>query len=154
MSEIAFLLMDLEVRERPDLASIFLDRYLEETGDYEALPLLDLYCVYRSLVRAKVAYLEHRSGGDKAVCLARYERHLALAGRYAEPRPAGLIVLTHGVSGAGKTMHSATLIPRIGALRIRSDVRAQAPRRSIGRDEDRKRRGGRDVRRGDDRAHL
>jgi len=122
MSEITFLLMDLDVRERPDLGSIFLDRYLEETGDYEGLPLLDLYRVYRSLVRAKVAYLEHQSGGDKAVCLARYERHLALAGRYAEPRPAGLIVLTHGVSGAGKTMHSAALVPRLRALRIRSDV--------------------------------
>ena len=122
MNEIAFLLMDLDVRERPDLGSIFLDRYLEERGDYEGLPLLDLYRVYRSLVRAKVAYLEHQSGGDKAVCLERYERHLALAGRYAEPRPAGLIVLTHGVSGAGKTLHSAALIPRLGALRIRSDV--------------------------------
>ncbi|MGH8585018.1 MAG: AAA family ATPase [Gammaproteobacteria bacterium] len=122
ISEIAFLLMDLDVRERPDLGSIFLDRYLEESGDYEGLPLLDLYRVYRSLVRAKVAYLEHQSGGEKAVCLARYERHLALAGRYAEPRPAGLIVLTHGVSGAGKTVHSAALIPRLGALRIRSDV--------------------------------
>ena len=122
MSEIAFLLMDLDVRERPDLGSIFLDRYLEESGDYEGLPLLDLYRVYRSLVRAKVAFLEYQSGGDKPVCLARYERHLALAGRYAEPRPAGLIVLTHGVSGAGKTMHSAALIPRLGALRIRSDV--------------------------------
>ena len=146
--------MDLDVRERPDLGSIFLDRYLEETGDYEGLPLLDLYRVYRSLVRAKVAYLEHQSGGEKAMCLARYERHLALAGRYAEPRPAGLIVLTHGVSGAGKTVHSAALIPRLGALRIRSERRAQAPGRSVGRGEDRKRRGGRDVRRGDDRAHL
>lgn len=122
MSEIAFLLMDLDVRERPDLGSIFLDRYLEESGDYEGLPLLDLYRVYRSLVRAKVAYLEHQSGGEKGVCLARYERHLALCAHYAEPRPAGLIVLTHGVSGAGKTMHSAALIPRLGAVRIRSDV--------------------------------
>ncbi|MGH8513323.1 MAG: AAA family ATPase, partial [Gammaproteobacteria bacterium] len=45
MSEIAFLLMDLDVRERPDLAWIFLNHYLEETGDYEGLPLLDLYRV-------------------------------------------------------------------------------------------------------------
>ena len=42
-----------------------------------------------SLVRAKVAYLEHQSGGEKAVCLARYERHLALAGRYEEPASCG-----------------------------------------------------------------
>jgi hypothetical protein len=47
----------------------FLDRYLEESGDYEGLPLLDLYRIYRSLVRAKVAYLEHQSGGDKAAGL-------------------------------------------------------------------------------------
>ena len=65
ISEIAFLLMDLDVCERPDLAWIFLNHYLEETGDYEGLPLLDLYRVYRSLVRAKVAYLEHRSGGAR-----------------------------------------------------------------------------------------
>ena len=122
MSEIAFLLMDLDVREHPDLAWTFLNRYLEETGDYEGLPLLGLYRVYRSLVRAKVAYLEHRSGSAKAACLARYERHLALARRYAEPRPPGLILITHGVSGAGKTAQSAALIPRLGALRLRSDV--------------------------------
>ena len=122
MSEIAFLLMDLDVRERPDLASIFLNRYLEETGDYEGLPLLDLYRVYRSLVRAKVAYLEYRAGTGKAACLARYDRHLVLARRYAEPHPPGLILLTHGFSGSGKTVHSAALIPRLGALRIRSDV--------------------------------
>ena len=122
MSEIAFLLMDLEVRQRPDLASIFLNRYLEETGDYEGLPLLKLYLVYRSMVRAKVAYLEYRAGTGKAACLARYDRHLVLARRYAEPHPPGLILLTHGFSGSGKTVHSAALIPRLGALRIRSDV--------------------------------
>ncbi|MGH8508998.1 MAG: AAA family ATPase [Gammaproteobacteria bacterium] len=122
MSEIAFLLMDLDARERPDLAWIFLNHYLEATGDYEGLPLLDLYRVYRSLVRAKVACLEYYSEGGGAACLARYERHLALAGRYAEPRPPGLILLTHGVSGVGKTAQSTALIPRLGALRIRSDV--------------------------------
>ncbi len=122
MSEIAFLLMDLDGRARPDLASIFLNRYLEETGDYEGLPLLGLYRAYRSLVRAKVACLELRSGAEAAGALERYGRHLALARHYAEPRPAGLILLTHGVSGSGKTQASAALIPRLGAVRIRSDI--------------------------------
>jgi hypothetical protein len=144
MSEIAFLLMDLEVRERPDLASIFLNRYLEETGDSEGLPLLKLYLVYRSMVRAKVAYLEHQSGGEKAMCLARYERHLALAGRYAE-----VAYLEHRQDRAQRGAH-----PAAWGITHPLGRRAQAPGRSIGRDEDRKRRGGRDVRRGDDRAHL
>ncbi len=122
MSEVAFLVMDLEVRERPDLASIFLNRYLEETGDYEGLPVLDFYRVYRSLVRAKVAYIKYRSDTSKAASLSRYVRHVALASRYAEPRPAGPILLTHGVSGSGKTAHSAALVSQLGALRIRSDV--------------------------------
>ncbi len=122
MSEIAFLMMDLDLRERPELAWIFLNRYLEETGDYEGLPMLRLYRVYRSLVRAKVASLELQSGTQAVGSLARYRRHLALATRYAEPYRAGLILLTHGVSGSGKTMRSAALIPRLGAVRIRSDI--------------------------------
>src|SRR5262245_15020773 len=34
MCDVAFLVMDLEVRGRPDLAYAFLDAYLETTGDY------------------------------------------------------------------------------------------------------------------------
>ncbi|MGI8426473.1 MAG: AAA family ATPase [Actinomycetota bacterium] len=142
MSEIAFLLMDLDVRERPDLGSIFLDRYLEETGDYEGLPLLDLYRVYRSLVRAKVAYLEHQSGGEKAMCLVRYERHLALAGRYAvaascgphRPHPRGLRRRQDRAQRGADPAARGTTHP-LGR-------RAQAPGRSIGRGQDRKCRSG------------
>ena len=41
--EIAFLAMDLERLGRPDLAQHFLNAYLDESGDYEAVPLLDFY---------------------------------------------------------------------------------------------------------------
>jgi aminoglycoside phosphotransferase family enzyme len=51
--EIAFLAMDLERLGRPDLAIRFLNAYLEENGDYEAVPLLDFYRSYRAWVRAK-----------------------------------------------------------------------------------------------------
>ncbi len=52
MSEIAFLVMDLEKHGYPALASVFLNRYLELTGDYEGLRVFRLYKVYRALVRA------------------------------------------------------------------------------------------------------
>src|SRR4029450_8445391 len=56
--EIAFLAMDLERLGRPDLAQHFLNAYLDESGDYEAVPLLDFYCAYRAWVRAKVLSLQ------------------------------------------------------------------------------------------------
>src|SRR5690606_28975746 len=43
MNEIAFLLMDLAVRRRADLAWRFLNRYLELTGDYAGLAVLPFY---------------------------------------------------------------------------------------------------------------
>ena len=39
ISEIAFLAMDLEARDRPDYSHRLINRYLENTGDYAGLPL-------------------------------------------------------------------------------------------------------------------
>ena len=55
--ELAFLTMDLARRGRPDLARRVRDRYLQHTGDYDGVPLIDYFEVYRALVRAKVARL-------------------------------------------------------------------------------------------------
>jgi aminoglycoside phosphotransferase family enzyme len=55
ISEIAFGVMDLDDRGRPDLAARLLDRYLQRCGDYAGLTLLRFYQVYRAMVRAKVA---------------------------------------------------------------------------------------------------
>ena len=57
MADVAFLVMDLEDRGRPDLAARFLNAYLEQTGDYDGVRALRFYVVYRAMVRAKVAYL-------------------------------------------------------------------------------------------------
>ena len=53
VSEIAFLVMDLEDRKHHAFARRFLNSYLEITGDYEGLRLLRFYKVYRAMVRAK-----------------------------------------------------------------------------------------------------
>jgi aminoglycoside phosphotransferase family enzyme len=54
ISEVAFLVMDLQDRQQYQLASRFLNAYLEVTGDYAALSVLPYYLCYRALVRAKV----------------------------------------------------------------------------------------------------
>jgi aminoglycoside phosphotransferase family enzyme/predicted kinase len=123
-SEVAFTAMDLEDRGRPDLGARFLDRYLAITGDYAGLGVYRFYVVYRALVRAKIACLRLRqlTSGDERAGLAReFRGYLALAQRHASPtRPA--VVITHGLSGSGKTAATEWLLEHIGAIRIRTDV--------------------------------
>jgi len=122
MSEIAFVVMDLEDRRRVELAHRFLNAYLEGTGDYAGLAVLPFYLAYRALVRAKVALLRTAQAGRGASASRTESRgYLRLASRYAEPaRPA--LIITCGLSGCGKTTISQALLEGIGAVRIRSDV--------------------------------
>ena len=154
MSEIAFLLMDLDVRERPDLGSIFLDRYLEETrrlrgpaiaGSVPRLPFAGA-----GQGRLSRASIRGREGGVSCALRAAPRAGRALCGAAScgphRPHPRGLRRRQDRAQRGADPAARGTTHP-LGR-------RAQAPGRSIGRDEDRKRRGGRDVRRGDDRAHL
>ena len=125
MSEIAFLLMDLHWRRLPHLAWRFLSAYLERSGDYGGLALLDDYLVYRAMVRAKIAAI--RAGQDGVEPAARetarrdYAEHLALAQRLTQPRRPALLLM-HGFSGAGKSAVAGSLVEAGGMLRLRSDV--------------------------------
>jgi aminoglycoside phosphotransferase family enzyme/predicted kinase len=125
MSEVAFMAMDLEDRGRPAYAARFLNRYLEATGDYEGISLLRFYLAYRAMVRAKVRWiLANQPGLDKAASLQAKEQsltYLRLAERYAaERRPA--LLITHGLSGSGKTFFTQPILEAFDAVRIRSDV--------------------------------
>jgi aminoglycoside phosphotransferase family enzyme/predicted kinase len=123
-NDVAFLTMDLHQRERADLARRFIDRYLQETGDYAMLPVLTLYEVYRAMVRAKIAAIrveqtqgdERRQAENLVRCYIELAKRLKLKG-------AGGLVITHGVSGSGKSHAAAALLKTFpGLLRIRSDV--------------------------------
>jgi hypothetical protein len=122
MSEVAFTVMDLEDRARPELAYRFLNAYLERTGDYAGLAVLPFYLAYRALVRAKVALLRAaQAGGGASAAQTEAHGYLRLASSYARPpRPA--IIVTSGHSGSGKTTLSGALLERIGAVRVRSDI--------------------------------
>ncbi|MEX2515632.1 MAG: AAA family ATPase, partial [Gammaproteobacteria bacterium] len=124
MSEIAFLLMDLDMRQQADKAHVFLDAYLEYGGDYSGLPLLPLFYVYRSLVRAKIAFLQARQDSHKTDTglLDRIGKHIQLARSSIEISAPASIIITTGLSGSGKTTITEPLIPATGALRVRSDV--------------------------------
>ncbi len=125
LSEVAFLVMDLDEKGLPGLGGRFLNRYLERTGDYAGLPVLRFYQVYRAMVRAKVAGIRLGQPGlsdpDKAAVLAAYAGYAALAERYTRPA-AQALVITHGVSGSGKSRAAGALIEAREAIRVRSDV--------------------------------
>jgi uncharacterized protein len=124
MADVAFLVMDLRDRGRPDLASRFLSGYLERTGDYDGVQILRFYVVYRAMVRAKVACMraaQINEAAARAAKTAEYGEYLSLAARCARLNAPG-IVITHGLSGSGKTTRSAALVEHAGAVRIRTDV--------------------------------
>ncbi|WP_342349400.1 AAA family ATPase [uncultured Nitrospira sp.] len=125
ISEVAFLVMDLESRDRVDLAYWFLNCYLEVTGDYAGMSVFRLYEVYRALVRAKVAGLRlaqvEPGNAVREDILQEISRYVEFAHRLMMPSPP-MLMLMHGVSGTGKTTVSTEVVKALGAMRVRSDV--------------------------------
>ncbi|TNC81221.1 MAG: aminoglycoside phosphotransferase [Oleiphilus sp.] len=117
MNEVAFLLMDLDHRGRSRAAGKFLNHYLNITGDYDGLALLNYYRVYRALVRAKVSLLKQSPPYD----FSEFDRYLELSLSYTKAvKP--MLIITHGVSGSGKSYWSERIAREVGAIHIRSDI--------------------------------
>ncbi|MEP6966156.1 MAG: AAA family ATPase [Polaromonas sp.] len=122
MSDVAFLTMDLKAHGRGDLAFRFLDVWLQHSGDYPGLRVLRFYEVYRALVRALVARV--RSRPSRTTSTAHGPDYLACARRLVDTaggRQARLLI-THGLSGSGKSTVAGQLLEAAGAIRLRSDV--------------------------------
>ena len=122
-SELAFCHMDLLQRGHPDWAWLFLNVWLERTGDHAGLALLRYYAVYRALVRAKVNAIRigQTDGPERDAALADVRALLQLAATLTQPLPLRLDI-THGLSGSGKTTVTRKLMQIPGAIRLRSDV--------------------------------
>jgi len=122
-NDIAFLVMDLLARGRPDFAYTVLSSWLEATGDYDSLRVMRFYLVYRSMVRAVVTSIRQRQGGVQPEDSARPDagRYVELAADLVDTPPARLILM-HGLSGSGKTWQSMRLVASLPALRVRSDL--------------------------------
>ncbi|NIB41078.1 AAA family ATPase [Pseudomaricurvus alkylphenolicus] len=123
--ELAFTVMDLEARNMPEAANRVLNTYLEYSGDYQALQLLNFYKVYFAVVRAKVTLLAVASLSPQEIqqqeCYATYQKYARLALEYTRP-VVTFAAITHGVSGSGKSTVAARIASATGAIRLRSDV--------------------------------
>ncbi|MBN1929425.1 MAG: AAA family ATPase [Chlorobiaceae bacterium] len=124
INDLAFLFMDLQHAGHAELAWRLLNGWLSKTGDYGGLRVLNFYCAYRAMVRVKVTSIrlaQETDEAEKSATLAEHRSYLRLALGYTE-RPEPLLVLTHGVSGSGKSVISSRLAEAGGFIHLRSDV--------------------------------
>jgi aminoglycoside phosphotransferase family enzyme/predicted kinase len=124
-SEMAFLAMDLDYHDRPELAARLIERYAACAVDPDLPRLVPFYQCYRAYVRGKVDSLtsveEEVSATERDTAREGARRHFALAYRYTwSYRPA--LVLIAGLSGTGKSVVAAALHARTGFQHINSDV--------------------------------
>lgn len=125
MSEVAFLIMDLETHGYPHFGHQLLNRYLQLTGDYEGLRGLPYYLVYRALVRAKVAILRREQVSPQS---QDYQESTTEYGHYIQfvlqhiNKNQPVLYITHGFSGSGKSFLAKALNEAQGIIQIRSDI--------------------------------
>jgi aminoglycoside phosphotransferase family enzyme/predicted kinase len=124
-SDVAFAAMDLDYRGRRELAERFLRVYARESDDFGLFGVVDYFVSYRAAVRAKVAAItavdaeidpDQREGAAASA-----GRHLDLALRVLDPRPAGALVVVGGVVGAGKSTAAEILADELGGAVISTD---------------------------------
>ncbi|MCG9892300.1 MAG: AAA family ATPase [Thermosynechococcaceae cyanobacterium MS004] len=123
--DVAFMVMDLEFQGRADLANVFLNTYLEQTGDYWGAVLLPLYLSMRASIRGNVNALALDDPAiadtEKAIFQQRSQDYYHLAWRYTQRQP-GYLVMMSGLSGSGKSTVARQLAPALNAIHIRSDA--------------------------------
>lgn len=136
LSEVAFPVMDLFARHRSDLGWRLLNSYLAAVGDYEGVPVLRFYLVYRAMVRAKVTWLNPQNHAqptrerqmaiqeDPDQRAGPWDKYLKTARYFAFEMTPKLMIM-HGFSGSGKSTLAAQLTEQEGAVCIRSDVQRQ-----------------------------
>lgn len=130
ISDLAFLLIDLDFKSQHPLQQSILSLYLSLTTDYNGLKLLRFYQVYRALVRAKITMLRASQLDNKSIEAEHLHsiafEYIALATNYTKTDQNQKLILLQGVSGCGKSFFSQQLITHQDAIIISSDrVRKQ-----------------------------
>jgi aminoglycoside phosphotransferase family enzyme/predicted kinase len=125
MYDVGFVVMDLLSKDCAALATVFLNRYVERTGDWEGVQLLPLYISRQAYVRAKVtSFLLGDPSVDEEIkrraadTAAGYYR---LAWSVCQPQNRRVYLMA-GLSGSGKSTTARLLASQVNAIHLRSDA--------------------------------
>ena len=123
-SDVAFLAMDLDAHDRPDLSDEFIAGYVKATGDHDLPTLLNFYKCHRACVRGKVDALKTRdrdlSAEEHEQARTRGRAKFELAVRYAR-RGTPSILTVCGLVASGKSTIANKLRLRTGFEVLNSD---------------------------------
>lgn len=124
--DIAFLAMDLDYHHRPDLSQLFVQTYIEESGDDGVAGLLDFFKAYRAYVRGKVTSFRlddaQLAEEERDRVLATARSYFQLAHSYLPILPQPTLILVAGLTGAGKSAVAQELARRWDLAYISSDI--------------------------------
>jgi aminoglycoside phosphotransferase family enzyme/predicted kinase len=125
MGDLGFIIMDLDEHNKPELANLLLNRYLEITGDYTALTVLPYFCAYRAMVRAKVDQIRLSQPGltsaEQQQIQMHYRACLELVKGYLSQQQPRLAIM-HGFCSSGKSTIAQQLVATQGMIQLRSDA--------------------------------
>jgi predicted kinase len=125
-SDLAYLVMDLDLAGRADLRQVLVDRYVARAGDPSLRSVLPFYSCYRAHVRGKIALLMAAEPEVPSAERRSQERLAAaafdLSRSYAVRRERPALLITVGYSGSGKSALAHELARRLPAVRLASDM--------------------------------
>lgn len=125
--DLAYLLMDFEMRGMRKLSNILFNHYLAYMNDVEGYPLLHLYQSMRAASRASICAKRSvmLTGADKKEAVRRAKIYFKMACHFMTSYPPVLIACG-GLSGSGKSRVARELggylNPAPGAVILRDDI--------------------------------
>ncbi len=124
-SDVAFLAMDLDHHDRPDLSRQITSRMADSLRDRGMLDLMDFYKCYRAYVRGKVESFQQAraevSEAEQKKIRMQAERYFHLALRYALFGSAPTVLVVMGRAASGKSTLANALGRDLGLEVISSD---------------------------------
>lgn len=125
-SEVAFLAMDLDFLNVPDLSEHLAAEYAEMGHDEALSLLLPYYKCYRAYVRGKVESLKSQEQevpeDERKGASGRSQRYFSLAYRYVHGAPRAAMLIVCGMAGTGKSTVALMLADLTGFQLLNSDV--------------------------------